>query len=391
MMDYAERLHFVAGEVDKAGLAALLVFAWGAAHGQTTLSHGHMRYLTGWDSQRFCSLLVLVPGRRPIMLVPNIGAFVTAREQLDFCEVRFCASNSLGMAAAACLAEHGIDAEAGLAMLGRDEMPVPVWEQLGRNAAQVTDFAGLINSRRAVKDDAAIARHRRAAAACDAVFAHLPEQLHSGRNLFSIRARLQAVAADHGAEYCDLWLTAAPDAQREYMFKVDMQRIPQRGDQILCGVSLTIDGHWGHGVRAGHMGRPEARHRFYYDVVREIYDTALSQLRPGVDLAAVGEAMDRILAKRIPQHADVQQFSRFRYAHGLGLSYEDPIVTDSFPQPYFAGQRARSCIAEPGMLLEIHPNIFHASDGGCALGNMIVMTEEGFEELTRHDLALASY
>ncbi len=386
------RLRWMSSHLQQAGYAALVAFGWGSAHGQTTMSHGNMRYLTGWDSQRFSSLLVVFPGgARPVLLVPNIGAYVTAREQIGYCDVRFCAADALGSATAACLAEHAVGRDACVATLGRGEMPVGVWEQLGLQVSQTVDVQYLLDAGRMVKDEDAIGLHRKAAAACDAIFAALPAQLRSGRNLFSIRAQLQALGAMHGAEYCDMWLTASPNAQREFMFKVDMQGVPQDGDQILFGVSLTIDGHWGHAVRAGYMGEPNLRHQFYYDVVRQIYEMAVRELRPGKDLAELNQDMLNVLERHIPDYSNTETYGRFRYAHGLGLSYEDAIVTASFPQPYIAGGRPKSLVAEPGMLVEIHPNIFHVSDGGCALGNMILVTQDGCEALTTHELGLARY
>lgn len=389
---FEARLQWMSSRLQQDGYAALIAFGWGAAHGQTTMSHANMRYLTGWDSQRFFSLLLVFPdGAKPVLLVPNIGAYVTAREQISFCDVRFCSGDALGSAAAACLGEHVVGPGGHIATLGRGEMPVGVWEQLGLEVSQTVDVQDLLDARRLIKDEDAIRLHRKAAAACDTIFAELPTQLHSGRNLFSIRAQLQAVGAMHGAEYCDMWLTASPNAQREFMFKIDMQRVPQKGDQILFGVSLMIDGHWGHAVRAGHMGEPGPRHRFYYDVVRQIYDKALRELRPGKDMAELNQDMEDTLEQYVPDFSDTETYSRFRYAHGLGLSYEDSIVTASFPQPYIAGGRAQPLIAEPGMLLEIHPNIFHVSEGGCALGNMILVTQDGCEALTTHKLGLARY
>lgn len=388
-MDITDRLKRAEDEVARRNLAALVVFAWGSALGQSTRSHGHMRYLTGWDSQRFQSVLVIVPDRRPLLLVSNQGASLTARETIRFCDVSFSSPANLGAAIRGFLESNSQAAARQIGVVGRSEMPIVLWEGLTLSDGAWTDFTPVLNEWRVIKDAHQIGRHRISAGVCDHLFAKLPQLLHSGANLFSIRASLQAEAARQGAEYCDLWLTVAKQAQRELLFKVEMQHVPEKGDQVLCGIALTVDGYWGHAIRSGNMGRGSSRHVFFFESLRKTYDVALSELKPGKDLAELDLDMKRTLAAEIPDFEDTSVFSRFRYAHGLGFSYEDPIVSDAFPQPYLAGTRARSLLAQPGMLIEIHPNLFHATQGGAALGDMVVVTDTGCEALTKFSLDFA--
>jgi Xaa-Pro aminopeptidase len=390
-MDTIDRLKRAEDEVARQGLAALVVFGWGSALGQSTRSHGHMRYLTGWDSQRFQSVLVLVAKNKPRLFVSNQGAALTAQETIQFCDVKFSAPINLGAALGEYL-QKNLDVSASrIGIVGRSEMPIGLWEKLAIPEGMWTDFTPVLDEWRVIKDASQIERHRVSASVCDHLFANLPRLLHSGANLFAIRAILQAEAAGRGAEYCDLWLTVAKNAQRELLFKVDMQHVPEEGDQVLCGIALTVDGYWGHAIRSGNMGRASDQHAFFFESLRKIYDIALSELKPGKDLAELDLNMKQALAIAFPNFDDTSVFSRFRYAHGLGFSYEDPIVSDAFPQPYLPGAQAKSVHARPGMIIEIHPNLFHATQGGAALGDMVLVTETGCEALTRFPLNFAIY
>lgn len=74
----------------------------------------------------------------------------------------------------------------------------------------------------------------------------------------------------------------------------------------------------------------------------------------------------------------------------MGHSYEDPIGTAEFPQPYDQDARlpAEPRAAYPGMLFEFHPNVFIERYAGASIGDMVFLTERGPEILTCHSRGL---
>ena len=70
----------------------------------------------------------------------------------------------------------------------------------------------------------------------------------------------------------------------------------------------------------------------------------------------------------------------------MGHSYEDPIGTAEFPQPYDKNATLPSepRLAEPGMLFEFHPNVFIENYAGASIGDMVLLTDSGPELLTRY-------
>jgi Xaa-Pro aminopeptidase len=83
---------------------------------------------------------------------------------------------------------------------------------------------------------------------------------------------------------------------------------------------------------------------------------------------------------------------QFRGGHALGYSYEDPIGSAEFPQPYDPSAKTpiEPRIVEPGMLFEIHPNLFIEGVAGASIGDMVLVTEQGPEFLTKHPRILLS-
>jgi Xaa-Pro aminopeptidase len=70
----------------------------------------------------------------------------------------------------------------------------------------------------------------------------------------------------------------------------------------------------------------------------------------------------------------------------LGYAYEDPVASLAFPNAWEPKpEKARAVIETlPGMLLELHPHLFVPGAGGAMIGDMVVVTETGYEVLTQY-------
>jgi Xaa-Pro aminopeptidase len=168
--------------------------------------------------------------------------------------------------------------------------------------------------------------------------------------------------------------------------------VPKTGDQVVLGIYLMVDGHWGHAIRTGNLGPARDDHRRLFDVTLEMEEAGLAGLAPGVDLNDVEAAFEAVFRRHFPDAIKRRVF-RFCNAHGLGHSYDEAIVGAAFPQPYAprpeGDGRPNPIAARAGMLFEFHPNIFIPGLGGAAIGDMVLVTETGNEILTRFERRLS--
>jgi Xaa-Pro dipeptidase len=194
--------------------------------------------------------------------------------------------------------------------------------------------------------------------------------------VFEIQAELDCFARASGAETCRTWLTVGPVPDRCRFTPYENQNVPREGDQVLLGIMVLLHGHWGHAIRTGAIGRPTpAAERLFADV-EGLHAAMFAALRPGVDLRVVGNAGVLPAADGLFQ---------FRSGHALGHSYEDPTGTPEFPQPYEGlPSPAQFATAQPGMLFELHPNLFIANEGAASIGDMVLVTGDEPEYLTNH-------
>lgn len=368
------------------GTESVVVFGFGSALGAGSGSHGALRFLSGWDGHESPSLLlVTADGAR--LLVGSPFMLPLARELRPDLATEHVQPLDWGRALAARLKGERV------ATVGFGELPRQVDAALARDGfAEGPSLDEAVARLRLVKDDAAMRLHRDAAALCDELFSRLGAELAQRLPAWEIQLNLETEARRRGADYCRTWLTVAPAADYPRYWPVEARQVPRRGDQALFGIALTVDGHWGHGIRMGSIGPQKPEHRELADHVEAMLEAGLSALRPGLPLTGVEQAMEAVLAERVDarQRAGLR---RFRNGHGLGFSYEEPLTTAAFRQHFDPGAPPAAVpdlALAPGMLFELHPNLFVPA-GGAALGEMVLVTPDGPESLLRYPCTCQSW
>lgn len=369
------------------GAENVVVFGFGSALGAGSASHGSLRFFSGWDGHESLSLLLVgADGAR--LLVGSPFMLPLARETQPDLTVEHVQPLDWGKALAARVKG------ATVATVGFGELPRQVDAGLHRHG--VTDGPSLDEAAarlRLIKDADALRVHRDAAALCDLLFGRLGAELAQRRPAWEIQLALETEARRQGADYSRTWLTIAPAADYPRYWPAEARRVPEHGDQVLFGVALTVDGHWGHGIRMGSIGSQRPEHRALAGHVEAMLAAGLSALRPGLPLAGPEQAMEAVLAERIDV-SERQHMRRFRNGHGLGFSYEEPLTTAVFRQhfdPDAPPAAASDLTLAPGMLFELHPNLFVPDLGGAALGEMVLVTPDGPQCLLHHPRACQSW
>lgn len=355
------------------GVDCVLAFGFGSALGGGTVSHGALRYLSGWDGHESLSLLA-VSGRERLLLVGSpflqplaersyrqTGiAAVPTRDWGAFLRARFGASASFGT-------------------VGFGEMPQSIHAGLesALPEAKLLEIDSHVDRMRLRKTREELALHEAGAAICDLLFASLAEEFRSKRRVWEIQLALETRAKLAGADYCKTWLTVAPCADYPRYWPSENANVPSPGDQALFGVALTVSGYWAHGLRMGSVGPARDDHKRLCDLVNDMLDAGAACLETGRPVSSAELEMDRLF-RASTQDLAGRDIARFRNGHALGTSYEDPLGTEGFPQhfgpPAFRQAMPSDLRVEPAMVFELHPNLFVRGIGGAVVGDMIVTT-----------------
>ena len=135
----------------------------------------------------------------------------------------------------------------------------------------------------------------------------------------------------------------------------------------------TVDGYVSDITRTVIVGKPTARQKKIYDIVRKAQWAAVSRSRPGMVCAT----LDGVSRSIITKAGHGKQFGH-GLGHGIGLEvHEGP------------GVNARSqTVLRPGMVITIEPGIYYPRWGGVRIEDDVVITRTGHRVLNQSERKL---
>jgi Xaa-Pro aminopeptidase len=376
-----------------ADLAALVIFSHGSRSGIGT--HGNLRYLLDWTSWGAPTMLVLPTDREPTVAVPGPYDVPWMGELCPWLsDVRLEVPGNHGRLARAILTEKGIRGPVGL--IGANEREHAVYSDLiaPDNRWTFRSVDELLHGQRVVKDEFGLARMRRAAAICDAMFASLAEALHTPRlPAWKAQAILDATALMEGAETTRNWIVAGKRPDRTRGRREENLAPIEIGDCVVAAIIMTYAGYYGHTLRMFSIGEPTEEHIRVWSVVHDAQNAAAALLRPGANARLVPPAAEDVLFDHFPDAREGDRL-RFQVSHFIGLDYaEYPTAVTSRP-PSHGRSRANTRMMpidyplEEGMTMEIHPNLRPPGLGLGAVGDIFVVGPDGGERLTKFPTTL---
>ncbi|MEV5170161.1 aminopeptidase P family protein [Streptomyces flaveolus] len=352
--DYGARMERAVRSAADAGLAGLLV-----APGPD------MVWLTGYTptavTERL-TLLVLAPGRDPVLVVPTL-------EAPD-------AEQAAG-AAALTLRDwtDGKDPYAVTAGLvddrGRFGISDNTWAMhlLGlQRALPGTSYASLTDALpmlRAVKDAAELELLAAAGAAADLAFEEIRKVFFAGRRESDVGQDLAGLLRRFGHSQVDFTIVGSgPNGANPHHEVGD--RVIRPGDMVVLDFGGLKDGYGSDTTRTVHVGEPTEEERQVHDVVRAAQEAGFQAVRPGVACQDVDRA-----ARAVITDAGYGEYFIHRTGHGIGVTtHEPPYMIEGEEQPLV-----------PGMCFSVEPGIYLPGRFGVRIEDIVTVTEDGGRRL----------
>ncbi|WP_282793005.1 aminopeptidase P family protein [Streptomyces sp. CC224B] len=352
--DYRARMDRAARAAADAGLAGVLV-----APGPDLV------WLTGYrvpaETERL-TLLVLVPGQDPVLVVPTLEApdaeratgapALTLRDWTD-----------------------GVDPYAVTAPLlsgsGRFGVSDNAWAMhlLGiQRQLPDSSYVALTEALpmlRAVKDQAELERLAAAGAAADAVYEEIRKVAFAGRRETDVAGDLADLLRQFGHEQVDFTVVGSgPNGASPHHEAGD--RVIEDGDMVVLDFGGLKDGYGSDTSRTVHVGEPTDEERRVHDIVREAQDAACRAVRPGIACQEV----DRV-ARAVITEAGYGEYFIHRTGHGIGVTtHEPPYMIEGEEQPLV-----------PGMCFSVEPGIYLPGRFGVRIEDIVTVTEDGGRRL----------
>jgi Xaa-Pro aminopeptidase len=259
--------------------------------------------------------------------------------------------------------------------------PVGVADHLRANGIEIEVDTELFDRRRRAKNDAELAGIRRAVRASEQAFARAREVLASRSDVSceDLRAEVARVFTEAGV------ITPDPPII-SHGAQTAVGHEPGHG-LILAHEPVVLDlypqdpesGCYSDMTRTFCIGTPPAELAGYADLCREALERVLPEVRPGVS----GAELHRIASEVFSEAGHPTQLTKapgepldrgffHSLGHGVGLEvHEEPGL----------GRSGTELVA--GDVLAIEPGCYRPGFGGCRLEDLVLVTEDGCELLTR--------
>ncbi len=218
---------------------------------------------------------------------------------------------------------------------------------------------------RAVKDEAEVAAIRGALLVCDAGQRRLRETLTPGMSEVELLATVRAAIEVEAGERVELLADLVSGPRTAEMGGPPSVRTVRAGDPVLCDLGPRVGGVWGDSCATVVAGEASAAVRDAHRRVHEALERAYDAVRPGV---RAGDA-DALVRRGLdyPHHT----------GHGIGGAYhEEPRLVPG-----------SDTVLRPGMVIALEP-AWYGDDAGLRLEHVVLVTEDGCEDLSRHELSL---
>lgn len=221
---------------------------------------------------------------------------------------------------------------------------------------------------RVVKDAGEIESIRAAAAITDDAFQHILNFIKPGVRESAIALEIDYYMRRQGAEKSAFDIIAASGSRGALPHGLASEKEVAIGEFIVLDFGAVVNGYHSDMTRTVLLGEPDLRHKEIYELVLKAQECALQGIKPGIKCSDVD-----FLARDI--------ISREGYGANFGHSLGHSVGLEIHENPSFSPRD--ETILKPGMVLTVEPGIYLTNWGGVRIEDLIAVTSDGCEILSK--------
>jgi Xaa-Pro aminopeptidase len=226
----------------------------------------------------------------------------------------------------------------------------------------------VVESLRAVKDDAEIEIMRRAAALSDEIFSALSKERFAGRTERELVWWMERSFRDAGAAGVSFPTVVAAGETATSPHAEPADRAIEEGVLVIVDAGCVVDGYCSDCTRTFAVGEISERLRAIYALCLEAQLAGLAAVAPGV----AGKDADSA-ARSVIDGAGLGEAFGHGLGHGVGIQiHEAPVLRPDSTD-----------VLEPGNVVSVEPGIYLPGAGGVRIEDLVLVTGEGRERLTQ--------
>ena len=316
----------------------------------------NIRYLSGYTGSNG---LLLVTAERTVLFTDS-RYDIQANAECSDVDI-FITRDLLGEALKACPTP-------AVVIEGRN-MSVVQWQHVAELAPQteIRVSKGLVEALRVTKDPFEIELISRACGIATAALTELSEQIHEGQTERQMARQLEDLMRDRGADGVAFTTILATGPNTAIPHHEPTHRILGKGELIKVDFGALVDGYHSDCTRMFVCGSPAQWQLELFAAVKEAQSAGRAAVKAGVTLADVDSAARGTLAAR-----NMSDLFTHGLGHGVGLNiHEDPFLRND-----------ATTTLKVDTVVTVEPGAYLANVGGVRIEDTILVTQDGYQNLT---------
>jgi len=241
--------------------------------------------------------------------------------------------------------------------------------QLGKKLSiDMVPVTGLVENLRRIKSDSEIELLKRSVRLNEEVFQSVYSSIKGDETEIDIALKIAATMRQKGAEGESFETIVATAAASSLPHAVPTSRKLEKNRPLLIDMGLVLNGYCSDMTRTLCLGKADKKYKEIHRIVRKAQLAGIQGVRAGVTAKAVDSAARKVIV-------DSGYGKQFGHAlgHGVGMAvHEEPRISP----------KSRKKL-QAGMVITIEPGIYIPGWGGVRLENMVVVKEDGCEDLNK--------
>lgn len=227
---------------------------------------------------------------------------------------------------------------------------------------------GMVEKLRAKKDDGELGIIRSACKLVDATFERIVKEIKRGMTERDVALLVDTTMRKLGAEHEGFLTIAAAGVNSACPHHSPTDAVLSDGQFLKMDFGPQYNHYNADITRTVFIGEPTAKHREVYQIVLDAQMKAIESIAPGKKCSGI----DAVAREYIASKGYGENFG-----HGLGHS----LGIDVHEEPRFS--KTCDTVLEPGMVMTVEPGIYIEGWGGIRIEDDVLVTESGFEVLTK--------
>jgi Xaa-Pro aminopeptidase len=250
-----------------------------------------------------------------------------------------------------------------------EHLPYAALERLRElSPAEWVPTKGVIERLRLKKSPEEVARIRQAQALAERALERALTLLRPGVEEREVALEIEFFLRKEGAEDVAFPPIVASGARGALPHAGASEKRLEPGELITLDLGAKVAGYHSDMTRTVALGKPSPEMRRVYEAVQEALEVALQGLKPG----RTGKEVDALAREALGRHG-LDRYFVHSLGHGVGLAvHEGPGLS-----PYTEE------VLEPGMVVTVEPGVYLPGVGGVRIEELVLITEDGIELLSR--------